>query len=90
MNQRYGFQGQYTREGKVYSNDRIEFIYSERKESKPGKPKGFLLFKEPCSSKRNYFSGLFPKSETTYKADHKGIEYTVSITSDCLTIKREL
>jgi hypothetical protein len=33
---------------------------------------------------------LFPKSETTYKADHKGIEYTVSITSDCLTIKREL
>ena len=90
MNQRYDFIGQYKRAGNGYvSDDGIKLIYSERKDPAPTKPKSFLLLKEPEKPKKSYFSSLFPRSESTYKADHKGIDYVVSITSDCLTIKRK-
>jgi len=90
MTQIYQFEGQYARSKGVYSSDRgVSFIYSERRSTKPTKPKAFLLYKEPTKSKRHYFSGLYPKGGNIYKADYRGVEYTVSITSDCLTIKRE-
>lgn len=90
MQQRYTFEGQYTRQGNTYlSNDGIRLIYSERSHSKPNKPKSFLLFTDNEGKERKYFSGLFPKGSNTYKADHQGIEYTVSITSDCITIQKQ-
>lgn len=90
MYQRYQFEGHYARSKGVYSSEGgLSFIYSEREPTKPTKPKSYLLYKEPNKAKRYYFSGLYPKGENIYKADHRGVEYTVSITSDCLTIKRE-
>jgi len=90
MHQRYHFEGQYTRQGNCYlSNHGIRLIYSERSHTKPNKPKSFLLFTEDQDQERKYFSGLYPKGENTYKADHQGIEYTVSISSDCIIIQRQ-
>ena len=88
--QMYALQGNYTRVKNRYVSEKgIKLILSNRKNTDSTKPDKFILFQVGDSNQRNYFSSLFRKTETEYRADYNGIQYEVSISDGSITIKRE-
>ena len=85
----YNLQGNYTRQGSRYVSEKgIKLILSNRKNTDTTKPDKFILFQVGDSNQRNYFSSLFKKTDTEYRADYNGAKYQVTISDDSITIKR--
>ena len=87
MAKKVNFVGTYTKLGSKIFNEHHTFILSERKRKTSKKSNQFLLLLNKTTGKRVYISSIYPtRTKDTFKFDHQGQDYTITINDNKATI----
>jgi len=82
------FSGQYQRQGKDFVSSNGTTLAVLDRTPTPTKTPNYIVFAGPNSSKRLYWSSMYPtKATNVFRADYAGKKYLIEFDADSLNVK---